>query len=106
MEPWLLQILMISYGAVGIVSVLAYWPTIKDLYHHQKPSANVTSYVLWSITTGISFLYSIFIVPDTLFIVVSGCYFVGCFAILLLILHLKYKKHLHKIYKQIPVSKL
>jgi hypothetical protein len=106
MNQLLLQSLIISYGAVGVVSVLAYWPTIKDLYHHQKPSANITSYVLWSITTGISFLYSIFIVPDTLFIIVSGCYFVGCFAILLLILHLKYKKNLHKIYKQAAVSKL
>lgn len=101
----MVNILIMSYGTVGIVSVLAYWPTIKDLYHHQKPSANITSYVLWSLTNGVSFLYSLYIVPDSLFIFVSGCYFLGCFAILLLTLHLKYKRNIHKIYKQSFISK-
>jgi len=88
-EQILLQTLIIAYGATGIVSIIAYWPTIKDLYYHQKPSANIPSYVLWTATGGIAFLYSVFILPDLLFIIVSGLGFLACLIVLLLSLGLK-----------------
>ena len=89
MKELLLQIIVIAYGATGIVGLVGYWPTIKDLYHHKKPSANISSYVLWSSTGGISFLYAIFILPDLLLRIVSGINFFACVAVLILSLGLK-----------------
>lgn len=88
MQETLLQILTISYGRAGIVSIIAYWPTIKDLYH-KKASANISSYILWIIATGIAFLYSLFILPDLLFMLVSGMNFGACILVLFLRLRLK-----------------
>ncbi len=45
MKEILLQILIFAYASVGIIATIAYWPTMKDLYHHKKPSAsNYNSY--------------------------------------------------------------
>lgn len=90
MEELLLRLLIIAYASAGVIETIAYWPTIKDLYHHKKPSANITSYVLWTVTTGIAFLYSIFILPDLLFRIVSGLNFGACALIILLSINLKY----------------
>ncbi|MFH1589417.1 MAG: hypothetical protein ABIB43_02535 [archaeon] len=91
MKEILLLILTASYGIIGIVSFLAYWPTIKDLYHG-KPSANVASYILWTLTGLIAFLYSIFILPDFLFQIVSFLGFAACAMVLILRVRLEYKK--------------
>lgn len=85
MESIFLKLLALAYAVVGIVSTIAYWPTIKDLLAHTR-SANTSSYVLWTVTGGITFLYSIFILPDTLFRFVSGMAFLACAVILLLCL--------------------
>jgi hypothetical protein len=91
MKELLLNILIVAYGAVGVVGLIAYLPTIKDLYHHQKPSANIASYALWTFTGGIGFLYSLFILPDFLFRFVSGMNFGACALVLFLSLGLKNK---------------
>jgi hypothetical protein len=80
----LLKIITIAYGGVGIVSSIAYWPTIKDLYFHKKPSANVSSYIIWTATSGVTFLYSLFVLPDLLFRIVSGLNFLACATVLFL----------------------
>ncbi len=89
MEETLLKILIISYGATGIIDTIAYWPTIKDLWFLKKPSANIQSYILWTITTGIGFLYSLLILPDWLFRFVSGMMFLANVVILILSIRLK-----------------
>jgi len=89
MKEILLLALIIAFGGVGIVSLIAYWPTIKDLYYHKKPSANITSYVLWTTTAGITFLYALFILPDLLFRIVSGISFGACAIVLFLSIKLK-----------------
>ena len=89
MKEILLQALTIAYAVVGVVGFIAYWPTIKDLYHHKKPSANTVSYMLWTTTTGIAFLYSLFILPDLLFRIVSGINFGACALVLFLRIRLK-----------------
>ena len=89
MKELLLQVLTIAYASVGVIGFIAYWPTIKDLYYHKKASANVTSYLLWTATTGIAFLYSLFILPDFLFRIVSGINFGACALVLLLSIKLK-----------------
>ena len=78
-----LEILTILYGGVGLVSVIAYWPTIKDLWH-KKPSANSTSFEIWTLTSGITFLYSHYIVNNLLFSIVSGINF-GLTAVVLVL---------------------
>ena len=91
MKELLLQALVIAYGTTGIVGLVGYWPTIKDLCHHKKPSANISSYILWSSTGGIGFLYAIFILPDLLLRFVSGINFFACLIVLILSIGLKRK---------------
>ena len=83
MKELLLKILAVAYVVGGVVSLFAYLPTIKDLIVGKK-SANVLSYFLWTITTGLAFLYSLFILPDVFFIIVSGISFFSCAIIFIL----------------------
>ncbi|MBI2589018.1 hypothetical protein HYW35_02340 [Candidatus Saccharibacteria bacterium] len=89
MKEILKQTLILAYAGVGVVGLIAYWPTIKDLYHHQKPSANVSSYAIWTATSGTGFLYSLFILPDLLFRIVSGINFGACALVPFLSIRLK-----------------
>lgn len=89
MKELLLWVLTIAYGGVGIIGLIAYWPTIRDLYYHKKPSANIPSYIMWTGTTAIAFLYSLFILPDLLFIIVSGINFAACALVLFLSVRLR-----------------
>lgn len=89
----LLQIIILAYAATGIVGVLAYWPTIKDLYHHKLASANIVSYVLWTSTGLISLLYSVLIIHDLLLNIVTGLHFVACLIVLLLSIGLRNKQN-------------
>jgi hypothetical protein len=83
-----ITILSILYAGVGIASLIAYIPTIKDLWHHEKPSANTSSYAIWTATSLVAFLYSIFVVPDFLFQAVSTVNLVCCGLIFVLMLKL------------------
>ena len=91
MTEILLQILILAYAIVGVVATIGYIPTIKDLWLHKKMSANVNSYLIWTVCSGITVLYSLFILPDLLFQIVSGLNFVSCALILLLSIVLKYR---------------
>jgi hypothetical protein len=82
------EILIIAYSAVSALTIIAYWPTIKDLLAG-KPSANATSYLIWTVAFGITLLYSIFVLTDFLFRFVSFVSFLSCFIILVLDLRLK-----------------
>ena len=84
----LLQILTLVYASIGIISAVAYWPTIKDLYH-KKPSANITSYQLWTATSAIAVLYGWFILKDLPYKFVSGIGFIACATILILSMRIK-----------------
>ena len=89
MEKILLRFITLAYGSVGVLGLAAYWPTIKDLYHHKKASANTASYIIWTATSGITFLYSMFVLPDFLFRLVSGMNFAACITVLVLSIRLK-----------------
>lgn len=91
MKELLLQALVIAYGTTSIISLSAYWPTIRDLYYKKKPSANIASYILWSSTGGIGFIYAIFIISDLLLSIVSGINFFACLVVLVLSIGLKQK---------------
>ncbi len=91
MNELLLKVLTFAYASIGIISNIAYWPTIRDLYVYKKPSANLTSYLLWTATSGIAFLYGLFILKDPLFRIVSGLSFSANFLIAILSTNLKRK---------------
>lgn len=84
MKELFLDGLVMAYLGAGIICCIAYFPTIKDLDCHKKASANTTTYVLWTITAFITMLYSFFILPDKLFIIISVANFICCLAVLLL----------------------
>jgi hypothetical protein len=70
------------------MTVIAYWPTIADLHHHKRPSANTRTYVLWSVAGGISLLYGVFVLEDPLFMAVTGVIFLSNIVVLFLRLRL------------------
>jgi len=88
----LLQALIVAYACTGIIATIGYWPTIKDLYHYKKQSANVNSYIIWTLSAMITFLYALFILQDLLVRIVTGLNFASCFLILILSINLKNKK--------------
>jgi hypothetical protein len=92
MHELFLDAIKYAYGLVGVIGFAAYLPTIKDLYLHKKPSANVHSYYLWSLGTFIAMLYSFFLLNDFLFRLVSTINFVACFVTLILIIGLSNRK--------------
>ncbi len=92
MTEILLQLLIFAYASVAVIATIGYIPTIKDLWFHKKMSANISSYAIWTACSGITVLYSLFILPDLLFQIVSGLSFASCALILLLSVALKYRK--------------
>ena len=84
MKEVFLHLLAFSYIGVGVLGAIAYWPTIKDLYKYKKPSANIASYIIWVFTTGVTLLYSIFILPDLFFFFLSSADFIACAIVLIL----------------------
>lgn len=92
-----MQVLTAGYASVGVIGKIGYWPTIKDLYWHKKPCANINTYALWTMTTAVVFIYAALVIDNFWFKVVAVLDFMFCLTILSLSLHLKYKTS--KIYK-------
>ncbi|MDP3734014.1 MAG: hypothetical protein Q8R37_02195 [Nanoarchaeota archaeon] len=90
MKEILLQLIIIAYAFDGIIGIIAYWPTIKDVYYN-KPSANKRSYLIWTITGGTALLYSIFILSDFLLRVLTALNFLACATIYILSVRIKSK---------------
>lgn len=88
MVELLVQILMVLYASVSLVSVIGYIPTVKDLWYHKKMSANINSYIIWTACSLITLLYSLFVLPDLLFRIAAGLSFAMCAMILVLALRL------------------
>jgi len=90
MKELLLNILVITYASIGVIGIIAYWPTIRDLYR-KKPNANINSYILWTVASGVGFLYSLFILSDLLLRIISGLYLGANALVLLLSIKLKHR---------------
>jgi len=88
----LLTILIFLYASTGILTIIGYFPTIKDLTK-KVASANIPSYIIWTFCGGITFIYSIWIISDLLLEIVTGLNFISCAIILFLALKLKYKNN-------------
>jgi len=50
---------------------------MKDLWR-SHPSANVQTYIIWTLTTLVASLYAIFVVKDLLFIIVVNLQLTAC----------------------------
>ena len=72
-----IKTLIICYGATAVINIIAYWPTIKDLSLDKEDTANLVSYTLWTLSSGASLLYGIFILKDSLFIFISSIIFIA-----------------------------
>ncbi len=74
---WFITTIVFLYAATGVIGLIAYLPTFKDL-KNKIVSANMHSYALWTLTYGIALLYAIFVVSDFLLSLVAGIHFVSC----------------------------
>jgi hypothetical protein len=90
MTEYLIYILTFLYGLGGIITFIGYFPTIKDLWN-KKASANIQTYIIWTITMFIASLYGIFVLKDATFILVVNLQLLACAIILILGIRLKYK---------------
>ncbi len=86
-----MQLLTVGYASVGVIGKIGYWPTIKDLCWHKKPSANINTYALWTMTTAVVLLYAALVIDNFWFRAVAVLDFMFCLTILALSLRLKYK---------------
>ena len=87
----LLIIIAFLYAGTGIVATIGYLPTIIDLIKNKR-SANRNSYIIWTLCSGITFLYALLVISDLLLEIVTGLNFASCAIILLLTLRLELKK--------------
>ncbi len=88
----LIVIISFAYIISGVVDLIAFLPTIKDLYYSKKESANILSYIIWTSVGFVSLLYSLFVLKDLFFRIVSAINFSACLTILILSIRLKKQK--------------
>lgn len=84
-----MHIFTFLYSITGIIGFIGFLPTIRDLLKG-NPSANVRTYLVWSIITIFSLLYGFFILKDLMFNLVMGSQLLGYITVLILRLRLKY----------------
>lgn len=87
----ILPIIITLYAGTGVINILAYIPTIRDLTKNIA-SANIHSYIIWTLCGCVAFLYALLVISDLLLVVVTGLNFAACAVILFLSLRLKYIK--------------
>jgi len=83
MEETLLYILTFVYSIGGVVTFIGFFPTMRDLWN-KKPSANISTYIVWAITTFFTSLYGIFILKILVFIVVINLQLLATLIVLIL----------------------
>jgi len=91
MNETFIYILTAIYGICGVVTFAGFVPTMIDLWR-KKPSANISTYALWTITMFFTTLYALFINKDLVFIGVASAQLFACFVILVLRIRLNYTK--------------
>lgn len=72
---------MLAYAGMGGVAILAFAPTIKDLWI-EKSGVNSTTYLVWLTNAVIGSLYALFIVGDFVMLLISSFYALCCCIVL------------------------
>jgi hypothetical protein len=75
------SLLLLAYALMGGVAILAFGPTIKDLWV-EKSGVNSTTYLVWLMNATIGSLYALFIVGDFVMLLISSLYAVCCCIVL------------------------
>ena len=75
------SLLLLAYAAMVGVAILAFGPTIKDLWI-EKSGVNSTTYMVWLTNAAIGSLYALFIVGDFVMLLISSLYAVCCCVVL------------------------
>ncbi len=91
MESYFITILTFLYSIGWIITFLGFFPTMKDL-RQEKPSANISTYLIRTTTTLLTSLYWIFVLKDLVFIIVINLQLLACLLVLILRIRLKVKK--------------
>jgi hypothetical protein len=86
-----INIITLLYSIGGVVTFIGFFPTIRDLYNG-KPSANMSTYIVWTITAFIATLYAATVLHDMTFTLVIGLQLVAQVTILYLRFRLSFKK--------------
>lgn len=89
MKESLLDTLVLIYGICGIITFAGFIPTMIDLWK-KKPSANISTYIVWTTTMFFTTLYAFFINGDLMFIGVAGAQLLACFIVLILRIRLNH----------------
>ncbi len=76
-------VLTTVYGIAGIITFTAYWPTIVDLWKG-IPSANLRTWIIFTLTDLAVFLYALLVVHDLPFILVATGNLLHAFVIVVL----------------------
>ena len=85
MENGLLTFL---YVCAGVIGTTGYLPTIRDLIQKKK-TANIRSYLIWTICTGITLAYATLVASDTFFAIMAAVTLALCATILVISLKLE-----------------
>ena len=91
MKEQFVYILTFIYGIGGIITFAGFIPTMIDLWK-KKPSANITTYIVWTATTLVNSLYGFFILQNLVFNIVINIQLFACLVVLILRIRLKYIK--------------
>jgi len=72
-----LTTLIFLYTTTGVISLVAYLPTMRDLWRG-KSTAILYTYALWTGCSVITLLYGVFVLQDFLYDVITGIQFLAC----------------------------
>lgn len=92
MKENLIYILIFLYTIGWIVTFIGFIPTMIDLWN-KKPSANIITYIVWTMTTFVTSLYGFFILENLIFNIVINLQLFACLSVLFLRVRLIYTKN-------------
>ncbi len=75
------SLLLLAYAAMGGVAILAYAPTIKDLWF-EKSGVNSSTYLVWLLNSIIGSLYALFVVGDFVMLLIASLSVICCSVVL------------------------
>ncbi len=83
MKEVLITSLSSAYAVVGLLGLLAYMPTIFDLFRG-KGTVNAWTYSFWLVASLVAALYFLIVIEDIAMPVIYGTHVMACGIILLL----------------------
>lgn len=80
------------YGSTAIIAGAGYLPQIIKLIRTKDKSLSnsITTWMIWTFTSTVSFLYAIIILKDPPFILVALANMAGCSIIFILVIYNRY----------------